>query len=195
MKKLTLSLAALMAISTFAGAQTNMIDENRFGYLGVGYSYMKASIDVLGLGTAEADGNAVTLIAGAKGNEYFAIEVRYSTTFGDLDGEDFDGTTGDIEGDMSNLAIYAKPMYSIDKLNLYGLIGYGQVTLSDDYFSDDDSESGFQWGLGASYDVSDNMNIFFDYTSLYDDAGGFGNPSVGNNIEIESFNFGITYRF
>lgn len=195
MKQLILSIASVIAMSSFATAETNFTDDSRFGYLGLGYSYMDATMKDIDLGTADANGNAVTLIAGAKGNEYLAVEVRYSITLGDLNGEDFDGISGDIDGDMSNIAIYAKPMYTIDALNLYGLVGYGQVTLNDDYFPDNESESGFQWGLGANYSINDKIKIFFDYTNLYDDAGGFGNSSEGTNIVIESFTFGIIHKF
>ena len=191
MKKLTLSVAAVMAMSTFASADIN----DPGGYIGLGYSYMSTSMKVPSLGTAEATGNAITFTTGYQANDYFALEVRYSTTFGDLDGEDFDGSTGDIEGDMSNIAIYAKPMYKINELSLYGLIGYGMVTLGDDYFSDTDSESGFQWGLGTSYSIKSNIDISIDYTKLYDDAGGFGNSEEGNNIDIDSLTFGVNYKF
>ena len=48
---------------------------------------------------------------------------------------------------------------------------------------------GFQWGLGASYDVTNNVAIFVDYVSLYDDT------NLGEEITIDTVNFGATYTF
>ncbi|MDQ1325167.1 MAG: b-brl protein, partial [Campylobacterota bacterium] len=62
---------------------------------------------------------------------------------------EFDGYGGtyDLDGDMTNAAIYLKAMYPFEKINVYALLGYGQITL-DTTVSVDHSESGFQWGLG-----------------------------------------------
>ncbi len=32
------------------------------------------------------------------------------------------------------------------------------------------SEDGFQWGLGANYAVTENIGVFADYTNLFDDS-------------------------
>ncbi len=189
MKKFALLVATIMAISTFATANT---DDTRYGYLGLAYSYMQGTDKADGLGSIDIDGNAVTFIAGATADEYWAAEFRYTTTVGDLSADYSDGTSEDIDGDVSNIAFYVKPMYKIENLELYGLLGYGRVTL--DNGDEDESESGFQWGLGANYTIDNDMKIFFDYTKLYDDSGAFGNPGFVNT-EIELFTFGLIHKF
>ena len=212
MKKLTLSIVAVMAMSTFAiaGGDIAPVEEpmvevvepvvNDSGfYLGLGYSYMDLNVDFGGDSEANIDGNALTVIAGYKFNRYFAAEGRYSTTFGDLT---FEGTshghTGaeiDIDAGISNIALYLKPMYPVtEEFNVYALLGYGQVSMEVGGSDPDGSENGFQWGLGASYAVNDSIGLFLDYTRLYDDEG-FDNFGDDEDALLDSINFGVTYKF
>jgi len=204
MKKLTLSIAAVMAMGTFAIAGGDIapveepmvevaapvIDESGF-YLGLGYSYMKLTIDD-GYSEGDYTGNAITALAGYNFNKYIAVEGRYSVVLGDIT-EDWRGER-DIDGELSNIALYLKPMYPIGGLTLYGLLGYGQVTFDHESW-EGDKESGFQWGLGASYAVNDNIGAFVDYTRLYDDEGFSGCFCVIENVVVDSINVGVTYKF
>ena len=209
MKKFTLSIVAVMAMGTFAVAGGDIqpvvepvvevvapvADDSSF-YVGLGYSYMNFQGEGEGEGPYEYDinGNAFTVLAGYNFNKYFAVEGRYSLTVGDLTYEEGD-YEGDWEGDMTNIALYLKPMYPISELTLYGLLGYGQVTLDRDS-EEEFSESGFQWGLGASYAVNDNIGVFVDYTRLYDDTGFDGGGRYEDeDIVIDSINVGVTYKF
>ncbi len=199
MKKFNLSLAAVVAMSTFAIAGGDIapidpvIDEPTVEapvvpsigsfYLGLAYSYMNVNKQEIG-GPVEIDtsGNAYTLLAGYNINPYFAIEGRYSATVGDLNVDN--GTTDtDVDADLSNMGLYIKPMYPITNFNLYALLGYGEVEL------EDDTESGFQWGLGASYSVNENIAVFTDYTRLYDDS------DDGEDIVVDAFTVGLNYKF
>ena len=56
------------------------------------------------------------------------------------------------------------------------------------------SESGFQWGLGASYEVVENVGVFVDYTNLYDDTG-FDGELPNQDVLADSINIGFTYTF
>lgn len=183
MKKFNLSLVALLAMSAFATAggdiapvepvvETPMVEESTSSfYVGLGYSYMNMDPD----NNAEIDGDAVLLLAGYNFNQYIGIEGRYS------------GLTDCLE----NTAIYLKPMYPMGGITLYGLLGYGQV----DYDGGQSlSESGFQWGLGASYEVVENIGVFIDYTSLYDDTG-FDGALPNQDVLADSINVGFTYTF
>jgi len=210
-------MVAVLAISSFANAggdiapiepvvevESHEIYESSF-YVGLGYSYINSNNDAqpaftspgYGIGLqptrgSEIDitGDAFTLIAGYNFNKYFAVEGRYSATFGDLTFDDGAGET-DFNGDISNLALYLKPMYPIGGLTLYGLLGYGEVTVDDAW--GENSESDFQWGIGASYAATENVSIFVDYTVLYDDSG-FDSIVLGD-YQIDAINIGITYTF
>ncbi len=200
MKKFNLSLVAVVAMSTFAIAGGDIapiidpvIDEPTVEapvvpsigsfYLGLAYSYMNVNKQEIG-GPVEIDtsGNAYTLLAGYNINPYFAIEGRYSATVGDLNVDN--GTTDtDVDADLSNMGLYIKPMYPITNFNLYALLGYGEVEL------EDETESGFQWGLGASYSVNENIAVFTDYTRLYDDS------DDGADVVVDAFTVGLNYKF
>ena len=158
------------------------ISDNPF-YVGLAYSYITMDNDRL---NDDITGNAVSLLAGYKFHPYFGVEARYSTTVGDLD---VYGT--DRGWDISNIGIYLKPQYDYNQIKLYGLLGYGEVTLDN---GPTHSEDGFQWGLGASYAVNDNVDLFVDYTRLYDDNG-FDSFTGNDDITVDSVNVGVSYKF
>ena len=207
MKKFNLSLVAVLAMSTFAMAggdiasvepvvETPVVVEavsDAGFYAGLGYSYMNFNAQAIGRpGEFDVNGNAFTVLAGYNFNKYIAVEGRYSLTVGDLTYEEGD-VKEDLDGDMSNIAIYLKPMYPMGELTLYGLLGYGQVTFDIEKVGDL-SESGFQWGLGASYAVNENVGLFVDYTRLYDDVG-FDGTILQGDIVVDSISVGVTYKF
>ena len=220
MKKFTLSMAAVMAMSTFAIAggdikevepavapvmEVAVVDDSSF-YVGLGYSYMNwngegseygdelAIAPILVPYEYDVSGNALTVLAGYNFNKYIAVEGRYSLTLGDLTMEE-DGDEEDIDADMSNIALYLKPMYPMGGLTLYGLLGYGQLTIEAED-GDELSESVFQWGLGASYAINDNVGVFVDYTRLYDDTGFDGESEFADeDIVVDSITVGVTYTF
>ena len=158
------------------------VSDNYF-YTGLAYSYMDMNNDTL---DTDITGNAVTFLAGYKFYQYLAVEGRYSLSISDLDVEGIDRSW-----DMSNVALYLKPQYSFDQVTVYGLLGYGEVTLDNgrSYVED-----GFQWGLGASYEATDTIDLFVDYTRLYDDNG-FDTFTANNNIIFDSVTVGVNYKF
>jgi opacity protein-like surface antigen len=212
MKKFTLSLVTVLAMSTFAIAGGDIapveepivevapvVDDSGF-YVGIGYSYINLNDKYTPIGTISGNemdyyGNALTVLAGYNFNKYIALEGRYSVVLGDLTWED-DDLGEDFDGELSNIGLYLKPMYPIGGLTLYGLLGYGQVTLDFSPNGDSEhSESGFQWGLGASYAVNDNVGVFVDYTRLYDDKGFDNGFNPNSDIIVDSINVGLTYKF
>jgi len=180
MKKVTLSIIAAVAMNTFAIAGGDIspvepqitipeVSESTGSfYVGAGYSYMNLDAEIAG----EHDGDATLLLAGYNFNQYIGVEARYA------------GLTDCLE----NSAIYLKPMYPIGGTTVYGLLGYGETTYDN---GDSYSESGFQWGLGANYAVTENIGVFVDYTNLYDDSG----FSAGTDVTVDSVNVGVTYTF
>ena len=158
------------------------ISDNYF-YAGIGYSYMTMDNDTR---NNDITGDAVTLLAGYTFHPYFGVEARYSTTLSDLD---VYGT--DKNWDMSNIALYLKPQYTYEQVTVYGLLGYGEVTLDN---GSTHSEDGLQWGLGMSYAATDNIDLFVDYTRLYDDNS-FDDFVSNDDMTVDSVNAGITYKF
>ncbi len=205
MKKFTLSIVAVMAMGTFAvaGGDTGkmveevepavvpiIVEDDSSFYIGAAYSYVDADVD----GTET--GNAYTLLAGYNYNKYFAVEGRVTSTVGDMDLEDdkssFNRPDGEYDREVSSYGLFLKPQLPLgDAFSVYALLGYGSVTarLTD--------ESGFQWGIGAKYAVTDSIGIFVDYTSLYD--GDMDNvENFDDNTwdsQIVSTNVGLTYTF
>ncbi len=152
-------------------------------YAGIGYSY----IFMDNAGTAgDVTGNALTLQAGYNLHKYFAIEGRYSMTLGDLDVDN-----GPDNGDLSNIALFIKPQYSVEKFKFYGLLGYGQVSY--DSGVKDYSEDGFQYGAGISLSATDTIDVYVDYTRLYDDDDFDG--LLSDNITVDALNIGVNYKF
>ncbi len=202
MTRITSATVALLLLSTFATAGGDIapaqepevtVPEIVEGsnptnfYVGLGYSYMTMNDDTANI---DITGNAITVLAGYNFHKYIAVEGRYSATLGDLSVDS--GTTDvDESWDMSNVALYLKPQYAMDKFTLYGLLGYGQVTLDD---GTSHSEDGFQWGLGANFSATDTIDVFVDYTRLYDDDG-FDTFTANNDISVDSINVGINYHF
>ena len=215
MKKLTLSLAALAAMGTFAVAggdiapvepvvDTPVVVENTDAglYVGGAYGLLNADVTVSTVFGTEADAsetfNEFMILGGYKINKFFAIEGRY--WFGSADDIDWFGNGNPYNSSIDAWGVYAKPMYPVtDQFDVYALIGYGaaDMTVKDpnaDYLGDDND--GFSWGLGGSYDVNDNVAVFVDFVRNYDDTITYQEV---NDVDVErtvdTWNFGVTYKF
>ena len=203
MKKSVLSLVSIMALSGLAyagGDMTEVVEPiieipdvtiNPF-YLGLGMGKAYVNDD-----TTNEDISSTTLMlqAGYQYNEYLALEGRY--TFG-LGGSDY--AAGNVaslntvyDGDLSAWGIYVKPMYPIGDLSLYALLGYGGVML-EDLVGGNALETGFHWGLGASYAFTEEISVFADYVSLYDGTG-FDYRAVFDDVNANTWTVGLTYNF
>jgi len=200
MKKLTLSIAAIAAMSTFAMAGGDIAPVEpvvetpvvapatdagfyvgaAYGLMGIDYSDPTYSFDT--------SHDAFMFQAGYKINPYVAVEGRYWT------GSSDDYTTGgtNYSTEVDAWGIYVKPMYPVtEEFDIYALLGYGDTDPSntkDASWPTYDTD-GFQWGLGASYDVTSNIAVFVDYTELYNDT------QNNEDMTIDSWNFGVTYKF
>ncbi|WP_052746183.1 porin family protein [Sulfurovum lithotrophicum] len=194
MKKLNLSLAAIFAIGTFAVAggdiapvepvvEAPVVESTGNFYIGGAYGY--GDMDVSDAGYSHDENfDSFMLQAGYKFNPYIAVEGRYWWT----SGNDWDNSGEDFSAD--SWGIYVKPMYPVtNELDIYALLGYGDTDPEIGGSGPDYDTDGFQWGLGASYDVTENVAVFVDYVSLYDDT------NDGEDLTIDTVNFGVTYNF
>ncbi len=242
MKRFTLSLAAVVAMGTFAIAGGDIeapvepvveveappaVSDSGF-YIGVAYSAAKLDEDFSGWeeeldsgdgvyeewsGSNEVEYDAFMLQAGYKFNPYIALEGRYWKSLSDGDwsysvsgtynddpfSEHDSGSDGDFE--LEAWGIYVKPMYPVtEELDVYALLGYGNVTLNNTN-GDFVDENDFQWGLGASYALTDKISVFADYVQLCDaddsesweDDGYIGEESWEDTVY--TINVGLTYKF
>ncbi len=196
MKRVVLSMAAMMTMSSFAIAGGDIVpvpapvvqDEDYF-YGGIAlvyhttYSTDQKWFDNSTLTQDETGG--FMGIVGYNYNQYLAIEGRIHGSFFD---EDYSETFG--------WSVFVKPQYQFldeengyneDYFTIYGLLGFGGVKV-DGYDGDTPAhpedfgrtildETGFQWGLGLSYtfvdeddaDRSGDWSIFVEYNNLMSD--------------------------
>jgi opacity protein-like surface antigen len=211
MRKITYSMMSVLVMSSFGYAGGNeAIPEvipvvvpptvNHSGiYAGLGISYMSLRND---LSDEEFTSTGLMLQVGYQINAYLAVEGRYTKNVGDLEyerGKTANPNYNDYPADFTNVGIYLKPMYNIQSFNLYALLGYGQVAMTNiplggAGISADRAESGFQWGLGASYDVSESVSVSVDYVRFYDDKG-FDFRATTADITSDAWTLAVSYRF
>ncbi|UPT77358.1 porin family protein [Sulfurovum sp. XGS-02] len=203
MKKSIVSLVSIMALSGMAYAGGDMtkvvepvveipeVEVNPF-YAGFGLGEVSVNND-----TTDEEISSTTLMiqAGYQVNEYLAFEGRYSFGLGDSDYDagNLTNVANAYDGDVSTWGVYVKPMYPIGEFSLYALLGYGEVML-DDLAGGDAVEGGFQWGVGASYAFTEEISIFADYVSLYDDTG-FGYRAQTSDVDADAWTVGLSYNF
>ncbi len=201
MKKTIISLAAASAMAIAGGdivpvepvVETPvpvMVEQSPF-YLGFGVGQAKLNDDDT---SEEFKSTTLMLQAGYQYNEYLALEGRYTFGFNmDYDSGKTSNLINDYNGDFSSWGLYVKPMYPIGDFSLYALLGYGGLML-DDLAAGDAYESGFQWGLGAGYAISEKYTVFVDYVALYDDTG-FDYRARLDDIDSDTWTFGVSYKF
>lgn len=213
MKNIALSAVAFLTMSIFVIAggdavpvevpvvEVEEVVVNDAGlYIGVAYAYVENETTITNGVNGEVDFSGFMLQAGYKFNPYIAVEGRY-------------WDAGDEKLSMSNpishpvpvdtqfdgWGIYAKPMYPVtDLFDLYALLGWGhQNTIN---YTHEPSGSSFSWGLGASYSFINNVSVFVDYVSIYDetaveDAVDPSGKLVDVEIQSASTNVGVSYKF
>ena len=208
MKKRVLLLAAIFGMSSFSFAdeyrapveqtaveESSEDSEDEGLYLGLAYTHLTQDIDHSGdTIVSEMDFSALSLQLGYKFNPYIAVEGRYAMTFGDPDVEGRLPVNNDAE--VKVWAIYAKPMYPVaPEFDIYALLGYagteatGSFTIDGENRSFEVDESGFSWGAGAVYTITEEFSVFADYLMFHDES------TTHFDKVVDSFNIGITYQF
>ena len=222
MKNIVLSAVAVLAMSSFSVAGGDIapveepvivaepvMDDSGF-YLGLAYGY--ANVDASITEHARIDTiyetnldsyNTVMIQAGYDFNKYVAIEGRY--WFG-LD-EDYTvlgftpaDNTDNFSASFDTWGIYVKPQYPVtDAFKVYALLGYANTDAGNAFR--DTTADGFSWGLGAAYSFTDNFSIFIDYVDMYSDSVdysdnlGRGMEDLTAELDIATWNFGVSYKF
>jgi opacity protein-like surface antigen len=200
MKKILISLvtanAVLMAGGDFVTPEEPVIEipeiDNSAFYLGLGLGQSSVNDDPT---QEEITSTSLTLQAGYQYNEYIAVEGRASFGFNsEYEPGLTTNTGGDFDDDIFSWGIYLKPMYPVtEEFSLYALLGYGGVQLGN-LESGDAYESGFHWGLGASYAATETISVFVDYVQLYDDTG-FDYRAQLEEVDADAWTLGVSYKF
>jgi len=212
MKNIVLSAVAVFAMSSFAvaGGDIAPIEEPEVVveevaapawspkfYIGAGYVNVAGTIED-NLGDTDLTADNYALAAGMIINQYLAIEGRYSNSFSDATVEPANGPEVDLPGGEAEVAaIFAKPMYPVtDQFIVYGLVGYANVSVSDDNVDNYMDDDGLAYGLGAAYAVNANVLVFADWTRLYDDTvEDTASALDGLDVTVDTFNIGVAYVF
>ena len=154
-------------------------------YAGVAANYMRMGEAVT------STGYGITLVGGYYFNQFVGVEARYMRTLSDLDRESSRPIVT-VSDTLENVGLYVKPMYSVTTgLALYGLAGYGQSTYTKD--DRDYSENGFQWGLGAKYELANGVGLFVDYLDMFDSDNYDG--LIVPDVQFSATTVGATYTF
>lgn len=219
MKKVVLSITAAAALSSFAIAggdiaPTPVAEPDNSGfYFGLGYSFAKTtaskSIDLL-QGELDIDAelehkyNAGLVLVGYQYNEYIGVEGRFTSNFSEYDLDfsvnSYNGHINDLIGTKTNnIAVYLKPQYTFGNVTAYGLLGYGWTKVEGELLDHEvsDTHGAFQWGLGASFALSEHTSIFADYVHVSEETFTFEALGLSTDVDIKSdyFNVGMTYKF
>ena len=209
MKNITLSLVAIAAVSTFAIAggdiapvepaeEVVVVEEMGNFYLGLAYTVMGDSYTRTPVGTDPKNFDDtvsdIMFQAGYQFNDYIAVEGRYWANVSDLDVVNQAGQGYSLAG-ADAWGLYVKPMYPVtDTFDVYALLGYGGFSHNSEKLN---GGNGFSWGVGASYSVTESVDLFIDYTSIYNDSRDFKNNGVAvtKDLDIDTINFGVSYNF
>jgi len=128
----------------------------------------------------------VTAIIGYNFMKYLGAELRAALSVSEENaGQD----------NLQEYGIYLKPQYPVlDNLNVYGLLGYSAINMSDPATSTnandnpfDGDNQGFSFGAGLDYGVTENISVFTDVVNYLRDYGG-SNSTWGANLGIK-YNF------
>ena len=209
MKKLTLAIVIItFNMINLYGEGLGIIDKAKkeldslkvnladsFMYVGGGVSFMSLTNETT---LEKFSGMSKNLIAGFQYGDYLAIEGRYVSSFGSVTydaGTSVKGDNSNYPTDFTNMAIYLKAITPFGDAGLYGLIGYGQVGLTNIPDGNvDRTVTSLQYGAGGSYKMFNNIIIFADYIVAYN-AKGFNGLGTDNNHYVSYATVGFLYQF
>ncbi len=144
-------------------------------YFGLGATALKAKQDVAPTFTDNQTG--VTARLGYDFMDYLGAELRGTSAISGAD------TTSEK---IKQYGAYLKPNVDLtDSLNLYGLLGASKVNMSNPGALAD-KETGFSYGLGLDYGVSDSFSVFLDAVNYLQKS---------NKNDVYGATLGAAYHF
>ncbi|SFZ98589.1 putative outer membrane protein A [hydrothermal vent metagenome] len=218
-KNIIISLTLLAALNTAAVANQynrqsvpasyhQVPQSQSHFYLGGAYGLVNADDNYFYtpgvLTNTDIDYDSFMFQAGYELNPYVAVEFRYWLSVGDGDYSLSDNhvPASGSYSDFDAWGIYLKPQYPITpEFTIYGLMGMAGVKVDGEQYWKIVDDVSFSWGLGASFDITPEVEVFVDYVRLYDDTYtgyydyyGYSYNNIENTV-VDSFNFGVTYKF
>ncbi len=140
--------------------------------------------------------NTALLIAGYRFNAYLSLEARYYRSMGgeiEYDGGGRASPDTTYDSTFTDLSAFLKLGYPSGDFTPYLLLGYGKLKLTD-IAGGDREESAVQYGVGASYRVTEQVSLFVDWVRAYDDRG-FDGRAKQDDLSVDLFSVGVIYRF
>ena len=196
------------------------IVKNAGFYFGAAYGMSKYTNDYIwndpanneynGKGNDKVEYDSVMLQSGYQFNKYLSIEGRYWKSVGNNNdtwsenwqdryvNHQYNSGSQNLGDELEAWGIYFKPMYPVTmSFTVYGLLGYGKTTLSDDDENNWFNENNFQWGVGASYEFIDNFSFFVDYLKLHDGTHKIQDTTYieDDDESVDMVNIGFSYQF
>lgn len=108
---------------------------------------------------------------------------------------------GAISTDFSKsltASVFLKPSYNVtNEIAIYGLVGFGWVKIDGkNGYGDIVKKVSPQIGLGASYKMQENIDVFADYTwLLHDKTAKTAMPDGSAKVSHEALTVGVNYHF
>ena len=130
------------------------------------------------------DSSTIMALAGVEVNDFLAVEGRLTKAVSDYEIKDHKPIS------YTNAAVYLKPQMKFEVGSVYGLIGYGISKI--DFMGESTTAGGIQYGAGGTFNISDELAAFADYTKLYGGGKKISEATTMNGID--SINAGIIYR-
>ena len=200
MKKIVLSITIFLSTMLYSGGNLMPAPElmptqvaqsapSKF-YAGLGLAALSTYGKKLNWFNAKIGQDRTGAIVGILGYQFMpnlAVEGRLS----------YGAVTGDFSKSL-NASIFLKPSYNItNEIALYGLVGFGWVKIDGKNGHADIAKTvSPQIGLGASYKIQDNIDIFADYTwLLHDKKAKSLMPDGSTKVSHEAFTVGAIYHF
>jgi len=200
MKRVVLS-AMLLVGSVYAGgdyvpttpiapSQTQVTSTSNNWYIGLGAAAMSTYGKKQGLFSKKRGQDRAGGIVGLVGYDFtenIAVEGRLS----------YGGISTNFSESL-NLSLFVKPSVAVaNNIKLYGLLGFGWVKIDGTSGHSDIAKSTApQFGLGASYKVRENVDLFADYTwLLHDKKAKTLMPDGSKKVSHEALTVGFNYHF
>lgn len=193
-KKFLMLILMFLMFNHFAYAEMSHKDStilpSTYSYVGLGFSLVSTrdsavNLNFFSVTTGQDRLGDMSFLAGYTFKNIIAIEGRYSINI--------------IKSDLvteKGWSIFLKPQYPMsDDFKVYALFGYGGVTIEPENHSIVSVDStGFQWGFGVDYSITERSSIFFDYTSLASGMDGlYYNGAL--QVDTDALTVGLKYSF
>ncbi|MBY6197331.1 porin family protein [Vibrio hangzhouensis] len=177
-----LKLLVCLSFAPSISLASERSDFEKFGYLGVGYSYVNAELEMSEKNSESFDNSMVGIIVGYQFHKNMGVELRgYGNVKDDKILELVDVKFNHQFG------IYLKPTLPVAKyFTLYGLLGYADLkaTASFEGGSDSDNDQDVQYGIGISVNKATPLELQVEWLQLYDDSG----------LEASGINLNLVYK-